>query len=75
MRDFLSKAQLLAALQAGHRLEAGPRTPYAGEPVEYAPRQDAVNGHPDVYAWHVIGRPDYERLRRTEVVVIEGATG
>ncbi|WP_405893745.1 hypothetical protein OG272_15875 [Streptomyces sp. NBC_00104] len=72
MRDFLSRTELLAALQAGKRLEAGPRTDFAGEAVEYAPRADEANGHPDFYPWRIVGRPD--RLPRTGVAVIEGAT-
>ncbi|MFI1703022.1 hypothetical protein [Streptomyces griseoruber] len=78
MRDYLSKTELLAALHNGERLEAHPRTAYAGEEVEYLPRVDIVGGkptsHPDIYAWHVVGRPDDHRLRKSEVVVIEPAT-
>ncbi|WP_327345953.1 hypothetical protein [Streptomyces europaeiscabiei] len=74
MRDFLNKTELLAALRAGKRLEGGPRTDYAGEAVEHAPREDKANGHPDFYPWHIVGRPDWARLPRTGVVVVEGAT-
>ncbi|MER6632221.1 hypothetical protein ABT301_29075 [Streptomyces sp. NPDC000987] len=77
MRDYLNKTELLAALDNGERLEAHPRTAYAGEAVEYLPRVDVVGGkptsHPDCYPWHVVGRPDYARLRNSEVVVIEPA--
>ncbi|MFF2940200.1 hypothetical protein ACFVSQ_10195 [Streptomyces niveus] len=73
MRAFLTKAELHIANQKGERIEAGPRTGYAGEAVEYSPRKDSVNNHPDCYPWHVIGRPDYDRLRNSEVVVVESA--
>lgn len=46
MRDFLNKTELLAALQAGKRLEAGPRTDYAGEAVEYAPARTRLTVTP-----------------------------
>lgn len=72
-RAFLTKTQLLAALQAGHRLEAGPRTSRAGEPVEYVPRRDEANNHPDFYPWRIVGRSDCDRLRCAEVVVVDGA--
>lgn len=71
MQAFLSKAELTAAAQSGRRLEAGLRTPYAGEPVEYAPRQDAANHHPDAYPWHVVGRPDCDRVRGAQVVALD----
>lgn len=73
MREYLTRKQLLAAVAVadGERLEAHPRTSYAGAAVEYLPRRDTVNNHPDCYPWHVVGRPDYARLRRTEVVVAD----
>lgn len=69
MREHLTKTELLEARQNGERLEAHPRTAYAGEEVEYLPRKDTANNNPDFYPWHVVGRLDYDRLRRTEVVV------
>lgn len=77
MRDYLNKTELLAAMNNGERLEAHPRTPYAGEQVEYLPRVDIVGGkptsHPDFYPWRVVGRSGDYRLRNSEVVVIEAA--
>lgn len=73
MRDYLNKTELLAALEAGKRIEAAPKTQYAGEAVEYAPRTDAANNHPDFYPWHVIGRPDYARLNFLKVVAVRPA--
>ncbi|MHB9861926.1 hypothetical protein [Streptomyces sp. YIM S03343] len=73
MREYLTRSELLAALQSGEHLEAHPRTPYAGEPVEYQPRTDPTNNHPDFYPWHVVGRPNYDRLCNTEVVAAEAA--
>lgn len=72
-RDFLTQSELLAALEAGERLEASPNSDYPGEAVEYAPRKDTVNNHPDFYPWHVTGRPDYARLPRMKVVAVAPA--
>lgn len=70
MREYLTKSELLEARENGERLEAGPRTEYAGERVEYLPRKDTVNNHPDCYPWHVVGRPDYDRVRGARVVAL-----
>ncbi|MEU6932856.1 hypothetical protein AB0A05_27280 [Streptomyces sp. NPDC046374] len=69
MREQLTRAELLKAVEAGARIEAHPRTtPYAGEEVEYLPRVDSANGHPDAYPWRVKGRQEFNRLRNAEVV-------
>lgn len=65
----MDKSKALAAVTAGQTLVGGPRSDYAGEVVEYLPRVDEANGHPDFYAWHVVGRPDYDRLNVHSVVV------
>lgn len=66
------KQQMLDAAAAGKTLVGGPRSDYPGEAVEHLPRVDEANGHPDFYAWHVIGRPDYDRLNVHSVVVRDG---
>jgi len=66
------KQQMLDAAAAGKTLVGGPRSDYPGEAVEHLPRVDEANNHPDFYAWHVIGRPDYDRLNVHSVVVLEG---
>ncbi|MFE2425008.1 hypothetical protein [Streptomyces hokutonensis] len=73
MRQYLNKTELLAALEAGERIEAAPKSEYEGEAVEYAPRKDAANNHPDFYPWRVIGRPDYARLNSLKVVAVPTA--
>lgn len=62
--------ELLEAIRSGKRLEARQRAAYAGEAVEFLPRVDEANGHPDFYPWHVMGRPDYDRLSGAEVVIV-----
>lgn len=59
---------LLEARDAGLRLEGGLWTPYAGEEVEHDPRVDEPNGHPDFYPWHVVGRPQGDRLSCRQIV-------
>jgi hypothetical protein len=68
MHSNPTRAQLFAARDNRIRLEAGPSTAYAGESVEYRPRKDEANGHPDFYAWHVVGRPDYARVSALQLV-------
>ncbi|MEI5526854.1 hypothetical protein ACKI1J_32340 [Streptomyces scabiei] len=68
MRDHQTRSPLLTARDNGARLEAGPRTSYAGEAVEYLPRKDRANGHPDFYPWHVVGRPGDARVSNHQVV-------
>ncbi len=68
-----TKTELLAALAAGRRLTVTlnqpASAPYAGQEVEYLPRVDEANGHPDAYAWHVVGLPDWDRVRATQVII------
>ncbi len=59
----LSLAEALAAVASGETLVGGDRSEYAGMVVEYKPRKDKANNHPDYYPWHVVGRPDYARLK------------
>lgn len=63
------KQQMLDAAAAGETLVGKPRSDYPGEVVEYLPRVDEANGHPDFYAWHVVGRPDHDRLNVHSVEV------
>jgi hypothetical protein len=69
----LTKSEALAAVASGETLVGSPRSQYPGEVVEHKPHVDVVDGrptgHPDVYAWHVVGRPDHARLRVTELVI------
>ncbi|QPL14138.1 hypothetical protein QEH48_gp109 [Streptomyces phage TurkishDelight] len=69
MRDYQTRPRLLTARDNGARLEAGPRTAYAGEAVEYRPTKDRANNHPDFYPWHVVGRPRDARLSNLQVVI------
>lgn len=66
------KQQMLDAAAAGKTLVGKPRSDYPSQAVEHLPRVDEVNGHPDFYAWHVIGRPDYARLNVHHVEVLAG---
>lgn len=68
MRKNLTE-QLLEAAAAGETLVGTARSDYPGEAVEHLPRVDEVNNHPDFYAWHVIGKPDYARLNVHKVEV------
>lgn len=63
------KAELINALASGATLVADSRTAYAGEAVEYAPRSGDINGNPDAYGWHIIGRPDYDRINVLHVEI------
>jgi hypothetical protein len=69
------KTELLAALAAGQRLTVAfvsPSSPYAsyvGKAVEYLPRVDEANGHPDAYPWHVVGLSDHDRVRHSMVAI------
>lgn len=56
---MLNKSEALKALEEGQTLVGASSSNYAGEKVEYRPRNLAV---PDFYAWHVVGRPDEARL-------------
>lgn len=67
---MMTQQQLLEAATSGKRLEVRRTSAYAGEAVEYRPRVDEANNHPDFYPWHVVGRPDYDRVRRSDVVVV-----
>lgn len=71
MRNSWNK-RMLEAAAAGKTLVGSRRSQYPGEAVEYLPRTDAVNGNPDFYAWHVVGRPGYARLNVHHVEVKNG---
>lgn len=59
---MLRKSEALALVAAGKTLVGNERSEYPGETVEYLPRVDEANGHPDFYAWRVTGRSDHDRL-------------
>lgn len=68
MRKNLTE-QLLEAAAAGKTLVGTARSDYPGEVVEHLPRVDEANGHPDFYAWHVVGKLDWHRLNVHKVEV------
>lgn len=61
--------QMLDAAAAGETLVGTARSDYPGEVMEHAPRVDEANGHPDFYAWHAVGQPDYARLNVHQVEI------
>lgn len=63
----LTLAEALAAVASGETLVGDKRSGYAGAVVEYKPRKDKANNHPDYYPWHVMGRPDYARLKSSQL--------
>lgn len=73
---MLKNREALAALAAGKTLVGNARSAYPGEAVEHAPRVDVVDGrptgHPDFYAWHVVGRPEHARLNVHHLEVKNG---
>ncbi|BET51794.1 hypothetical protein RGQ21_67760 [Kitasatospora aureofaciens] len=56
---MLVKSEALKALEEGKTLVGASSSNYAGERIEYLPRNLTV---PDFYPWHVVGRPDEARL-------------
>lgn len=66
---MMNKREALAFIAAGKVLIGGPRSDRPGQVVEYLPRGDDAAHHPDFYAWHVVGRPDYDRLNVLELEV------
>ena len=64
-----TRSALLKARDEGHRLVAGPDTPYAGQPVVYSPRRDTVSpAVPDFYPWQVQGLQDRLSCAQVEAV-------
>lgn len=68
---MLTRSEALKAQEDGAVLMGSPIAVYPGEVVEYLPREDEANGHPDYYAWHVVGRPDSDRMNVHQLVVKE----
>jgi hypothetical protein len=66
---MMTKSEALAAIASSETLIGTRRSDYPGMEVEYRPRRDAANGHPDAYAWHVKGRPDFARLRASDLEI------
>lgn len=64
--------QMLEAAAAGKTIVGTARSDYPGKVVEHLPRVDEANGHPDFYAWHVVGELDWHRLNVHHVEVREG---
>lgn len=64
---FLSEA--LAAIENGKVLQGNRWGSWPGEEVEYAPRKDPVNGHPDAYPWRVKRLGEAARVRSTQIEI------
>lgn len=69
---MLNKSDAMRALEEGKTLVGSPTSDYPGEVFEYDPRKDpAGTSNPDFYPWRVVGRPDYNRVHVSQLVIKE----